>query len=180
VIISNIIQVQKPVGQFHQDPLRRDIHFEAERFNERDEDLAASAVDDKEVPVPDRQEALDGPDRSPVLRDDVTADNLEVVIAPVLGRGESFLRNVDVQSGEAVGSGQGLDAPKLQEGGIAVEPQGFDVVRLVGPSFIDIYLRKKKDPRGPPRYSFSLSSPSLPWLLRIFAILINSAFLYDL
>jgi hypothetical protein len=180
VIISNIIQVQKPVGKIHPDPLRRGVHFEAKGLHKRDEDLAASAVDDEEVPVPDRQQSLDGPDQSAVLRDDFAADELEVVIVPVLGRGQGFLRNVDVQTGETVGPGQGVDAPKLQKGGIPVESQGFDVIRLVGPSFIDVYLRKKKDPRGPLRYSFSLSSPSLPWLLRIFAILIKSTFLDDL
>jgi hypothetical protein len=162
VIISNIIQVQKTVGEIHPDPLRRGVHLEAEGFYEGDEDLAASPVDNQKVPVPDRKQAFHGPDRSPVLRKNLAPDDLEVVKAPLPGRGQGFLRDINVQPGEAVGCGQRVDAPKLQKGGIPVDPQGIDLVRLEGPSFIDVYIRKKKDPRGPPRYSFSLSSPSLP------------------
>jgi hypothetical protein len=116
VIISNIIQVQKTVGKVHPNPLRRGVHLEAEGFDEGNEDLAASAVDDQEVPVPDREQAFHGPDRSPVLRDDLTPDDLEVVKASLRGRGQGFLRDVNVQPGEAVGCGQGVDTPKLQEG----------------------------------------------------------------
>jgi hypothetical protein len=180
VIISNIIQVQKPVGKVHPDPLRRGIHLEAEGFHERDEDLTAILVDDQEIPAPDREQALDGPDRPAVLRDDLAPDDLEVVIASPPGRGEGLFRHVEIEAGKVVGPGKGIDAPKLQEGGIPVESQRFDVVRLVSPSLLNVYSRKKKDPREPSRYSFSLSSPSLPWLLRTFAILIKSDFLDDL
>jgi hypothetical protein len=148
VIISNLIQVQKPGGQVHANPPGRDVHFEAYRRDEGDEDLAAVPVDDEEVSLPHGEKPPDGPDPGPVLGDDLAPDDLEIVKAPLAGRGERFLGGVEVATGQCVGGGQGIDAPELQNGGVAVERQGFDPERLLPPPPVSVNGRKKKGP-GP-------------------------------
>lgn len=150
MIISNLIQVQKAVGKVHPDPPAGRVHFEADGLHEGDEDLPAVTVDDQQVPRPRREKPPDGPDGAPVAGDDLAPDDLEVVEAPLAGRGEILLGDVEVAPGQRVGPVERCDAPEPQDGGIPVEGQRFDLERLSTPPPVNEYPRKKKGPGTPP------------------------------
>ncbi len=141
VIISNLIQVQKPVRGVDLDQPGARVDPAADASAAGDQDFRAlSRPDDEEVASAGRLDVLDPADLGPVEGHHPAADQL-VLVERILRQGlELFIGDQDVRAGQGLGPGDIVDPLELEEVEPLERPQVLD---LVGGRFA---AKPQKDP----------------------------------
>jgi len=149
VIISNLIQVQKPVRRIDDDDPRPQIDPAAYLPAEGNEDLSPGLrPDDQEIAPPRRQDVRHRADIPAGLGHDPAPQKL-IVIERVLGQGrEVFLGNEQLGPGQGPGPADVVDSPQLEEIEFLEGPQGLDLVPDGVALSLQKYPGKKKAFRG--------------------------------
>ena len=145
MIISNLIQLEKAVRRVNHDPPPREVDLDADLPAQGNKDFprAGRAFDHEKGRFPQVHDVFHRSDQPPIDRQDLAADEVEIIDPIVLEPPQGVLGNENLPPGQGVGCSQGIDPLELEQMEVFIGKPALDVELSKFPPIVQENLKKK-------------------------------------